>query len=82
MKTQINSFKIQVSSLQHDYDNERIRTADLENKLQTKEEEFEFEKNALHEVRKDFLPEENYDRPLTARLNEQSEYDYRDKSQK
>lgn len=49
LKTQINSFKIQVSSLQHDYDNERIRTADLENKLQTKEEEFEFEKNALHE---------------------------------
>nr|A0A125S9M6.1 RecName: Full=Cytotardin [Hypsibius exemplaris]AME17872.1 cytotardin [Hypsibius dujardini] len=49
LKNQINSLKGQIQQLKQDYDNERVRTADLENKLQTKEEEHEFEKNALHE---------------------------------
>lgn len=54
MKQQVHTLKAQVSQLQKDYDNERVRVADLENKLQTKEEEYEFEKNALHEVRYEY----------------------------
>lgn len=50
LKNQINALKSQLQQAKQDYDNERVRTADLENKLQTKEEEHEFEKNALHEV--------------------------------